>query len=166
MRPLRALTGDDDGRPWAGDPSPQLVTDEAALLEQRRAWAIMFNYRTENEGIYSQQRADGEWIFSWTSEEDAQRYAEHLVAQDFPEGTAVEMDVRFLLEFCRDAGHTLCLVPAEAVAMPPEGNVEQFEWSPGVSSEASERELSDADLEQRRRQLESMFGDGGPAREE
>ena len=110
-----------------------VLTDEDDLLRQRRAWALIFNYRTENEGIYTQQREDGrEYVLTWQAEEDAARYADMLSAQDFPEGTAVEMDVAILLEFCRDAGHQLCLVPSDTVVIPPEANVEQFEWSPGA----------------------------------
>ena len=50
-------------------------------------------------------------------------------AQDFPEGTAVEMETQTLLDFCQEAGHTLCLVPSSRVVIPPDANVEQFEWS-------------------------------------
>ena len=73
-----------------------------------------------------------QWGPTWQAEEDAARYADMLSAQDSPEGTAVEMDVAILLEFCRDAGHQLCLVPSDTVVIPPEANVEQFEWSPGA----------------------------------
>jgi len=145
-----------------------VITDENELLRQRSAWALIFNYRTENEGIYTQQREDGrEYVLTWQAEEDATRYAEMLSAQDFPEGTAVEMDTSVLLEFCRDEGHQLCLVPSDTVVIPPEANVEQFEWSPGVSEEASlePQEMSADEMKQRRAELEAMLGLSGGAEE-
>ena len=108
-----------------------VLTDEDALAAQRRVWALIFNYRSENEGIYTQQRGDGrEYVLTWQAEEDATRYGDMLSdAQDFPEGTAVEMETQTLLDFCKEAGHTLCLVPSSTVVIPPDANVDEFEWS-------------------------------------
>ena len=139
------------------------VTDDETLLRQGTAWALIFNYRTENEGIYSQQREDGnEYILTWMTEEDAERYADMLSAQDFPEGTAVQMETRVLLDFCKDSGHTLCLVPSDTVIMPPENNVETFEWSPGESAEGSQplQEMTEEELRMRQIQFEALLGPG------
>jgi hypothetical protein len=108
-----------------------VLTDEDALAAQRRVWALIFNYRSENEGIYTQQRGDGrEYVLTWQAEEDATRYGDMLSdAQDFPEGSAVEMETQTLLDFCKEAGHTLCLVPSSTVVIPPDANVDEFEWS-------------------------------------
>lgn len=138
-----------------------LVTDDESLLRQGTAWALIFNYRTENEGIYSQQRGDGnEYIFTWMTEEDAERYSEMLSAQDFPDGTAVKMETRELLDFCKDSGHTLCLVPSNTVIMPPENNVETFEWSPGESAEGNQplEDMTEEELRMRQLQFEALLG--------
>lgn len=143
------------------------VTDDESLLRQGSAWALMFNYRTENEGIYSQSREDGiEYILTWMIEEDAVRYSEMLSAQDFPDGTAVQMETRMLLDFCKDSGHTLCLVPSDTVLMPPEQNVETFEWSPGESAEGSQpaQEMTEEELRMQQMAFEALLGpDSGDA---
>ena len=55
-----------------------VLTDEDALAAQRRVWALIFNYRSENEGIYTQQRGDGrEYVLTWQAEEDATRCMPH-----------------------------------------------------------------------------------------
>ena len=141
-------------------PPDAVVTDEEELRRQRRAWAIVFNHRTENEGIYGQERQDGnQYIYCWAVEEDAQRYADMLLAQSFPEGTPVELPTESLLDFTRDAGHTLCLVPSTTVVVPPENSVEQFEWSPGVSAEATAppEEMTMDELRRKQIALEAML---------
>ena len=77
------------------------LTSEEDLRRQRRAWALIFNHRTDNEGIYSQQRGVTDYVFCWETKEDAARFGDMLVAQDFPEGSAVEMDMPVLLDFCQ-----------------------------------------------------------------
>ena len=117
-----------------------VLTGEDALAAQRRVWALIFNYRSENEGIYTQQRGDGrEYVLTWQAEEDATRYGDMLSdAQDFPEGTAVEMETQTLLDFCKEAGHTLCLVPSSTVVIPPGAMVEVPPLAvPEVGSRAS-----------------------------
>ena len=122
-----------------------MLTDEEAVAAQRRVWALIFNHRSDNEGIYTQQRGDGrEYVLTWQAEEDASRYGDMLAdAQDFPEGTAVEMETQTLLDFCQEAGHTLCLVPSSRVVIPPDANVEQFEWS-REELEVRSRHLADS----------------------
>ena len=125
-----------------------MLTDEEAVAAQRRVWALIFNHRSDNEGIYTQQRGDGrEYVLTWQAEEDASRYGDMLAdAQDFPEGTAVEMETQTLLDFCQEAGHTLCLVPSSRVVIPPDANVEQFEWS-REELEVRSRRLTDPCLQ-------------------
>jgi len=138
-------------RAWAGVMSAapdDMLTDEEAVAAQRRVWALIFNHRSDNEGIYTQQRGDGrEYVLTWQAEEDASRYGDMLAdAQDFPEGTAVEMETQTLLDFCQEAGHTLCLVPSSRVVIPPDANVEQFEWS-REELEVRSRHLADTCLQ-------------------
>ena len=62
----------------------------------------------------------------------------------------------------QESGHTLCFVPASTIVLPPEDNVEVFDWSPGESEEASSplEEMTEADLRFRRQQLEALMGMG------
>lgn len=139
-----------------------VLTGEDALAAQRRVWALIFNHRSENEGIYTQQRGEGrEYLLTWQAEEDASRFGDMLTdAQDFPEGTAVEMETQTLLDFCKEAGHTLCLVPSSTVIIPPDANVDEFEWSQDELEEGSldAQEMTDENLKRRRKELESMLG--------
>lgn len=169
------------------DPSAgKIETRRNIIMEVRRAFVLVFNPRTDNEGIYSRREGvDGiDWILCFEEVEDAERYAMMLLMQvmlqlgpcgpwsfgigearlawrlsyhaqgwspesihspcptqrmirfqDFPEPTPVEMDARFLLEFCEEGGHSLGLVRSGTVLLPPETNVPQFDWSPGTSAE-------------------------------
>ena len=135
------------------------------ILELRRAFALVFNPRTDNEGIYSRRSGeDGiDMILCFEEHEDAERYANMLTAQDFLEATPVEMDTRILLEFCDDGekaplhpdvsprarrsspallqrcagGFSLGLVRQGSLVVPPEANVPKFDWSPGSSAEGA-----------------------------
>ena len=77
---------------------------------------MVFNPRTENEGIYSRRSGeDGvDMILCFEEHEDAERYAVMLTAQDFPEATPVEMDTRMLLDFCDEGGITPAQFDASA----------------------------------------------------
>ena len=55
----------------------------------------------------------------------------------------------------------LGLVRSGSLVMPPDSNVEKFDWSPGSSDEAEEDDLSDEqrdELDEQRRKLEAMLG--------
>lgn len=130
-------------------------------MEVRRAFVLVFNPRTDNEGIYSRREGvDGiDWILCFEEVEDAERYAMMLLMQDFPEPTPVEMDARFLLEFCEEGGHSLGLVRSGTVLLPPETNVPQFDWSPGTSAEGemAPETMSLEELDEQRQALDSLF---------
>ena len=65
----------------------------------------------------------------------------------------------FGFAFCADGGHTLGLVREGVLVMPPEKSVEEFEWSPGVSAEASAPlEGTQEELDAARGALEAMLG--------
>lgn len=131
------------------------------ILETRRAYALVFNPRTDNEGIYSRRSGENgvDMILCFEEHDDAHRYAEMLAAQDFPVPTPVEMDTRTLLDFCDEGGHMLGLVRCDMLVVPPEANVPMFDWSPGTSVEGElpPEEMSTAELDQRRRMLEALL---------
>ena len=150
-----------------------IVTDREALREVQRVWALIINHRTSNEGIYSRQLGEMsvELVLTFEVEEDAQRYADMLDAQDFPESTPVLLETQQLLEFCSTGNHQLGMVKRDAVVLPPEANVKEFGWSPGVSEEglahsramgdgaaaAADEALSGSSLNEQRLNLESLL---------
>jgi murein tripeptide amidase MpaA len=139
-----------------------VLTDEDAK-QQRRVWALIFNYRSENEGIYTQSIDGREHVLMWQAEEDAARYGDMLTdAQDFPGGTTVEMETSTLLEYCKEAGHVPCLIPSSSVVIPPDANVEEFDWTLEELEEGSlnAQEMTEENLRRRRKELEAMLGKG------
>ncbi|KAL1515637.1 hypothetical protein AB1Y20_002255 [Prymnesium parvum] len=132
----------------------------SVITQFRRAFALIFNPGTPNEGIYSRRSADGiDMILCFEDEQDAQRYSIMLAAQDFPEADPVELDTHMLLEFSEEGGHTLGLVAKGKLVVPPEANVPMFDWSPGTSEEGTlpPEEMSMDELDQRRSMLESLL---------
>jgi len=131
------------------------------LIDVRRAFALVFNARTDNEGIYARRRGEdgADMILTFEERDDAERYAGQLEAQDFPEATPVEMDMRMLFEFCDEGGHDVGLVRAGSLVVPPKANVPKFDWSPGESAEGSAppEDMTADELEQRRRALEALL---------
>lgn len=131
------------------------------ILDVRRAVTLVYNPKTDNEGIYSRRSGENgvDMILCFEDQEDAERYTEMLAAQDFPEATPVEMDTRMLLEFCDEGGHTLGLVRRGVLVVPPEANVPMFDWSPGTSSEGElpPQDMSVDELEERRRSFEALL---------
>lgn len=82
-----------------------------------------------------------------------------LIATDFPSASSVQVESRSLVEFCDEGGHLLGLVRRGALVVPPEETVEEFDWSPGESSEAHEQACGMAaeELDASRRSLQALF---------
>ncbi len=55
-------------------------------------YVLLFNARTENEGIHTLHLEGQDIVLMFEHEDDAIRYALMLEAQDFPEATAEGMD--------------------------------------------------------------------------
>ncbi len=135
-----------------------------------RVFVLLFNARTENEGIHTIQVGDRNKVLMFESEDDATRYALMLEAQDFPPATVEAFDSEELKEFCQSADYDWEIVPNNGnLAIPPEINVEQTDWKAeseeDVASETLPRnqnspekpELSDSELESIRRKLEGLL---------
>jgi hypothetical protein len=140
-----------------------------------RVYVLLFNARTENEGIHTLKDMNSQRnkVLMFESEEDATRYGGMLEAQDFPNPTVEEIDDEEVKEFCRSSGCDWELVPKGSLALPPEANVEQTDWDEEGSqspesaespespqNETPEREKTDMspeELEQARRRLEGLL---------
>ncbi len=118
-----------------------------------RVFILLFNARTENEGIHTIQIGDRNKVLMFESEDDATRYALMLEAQDFPTATVEAMDAEEIKEFCRDADYDWELIEEGMLELPPENNVEETDWEP----ESKEPEIEISDIERIRRQLEGLL---------
>lgn len=130
-----------------------------------RVYVLLFNARTENEGIHTIQMGGRNKILMFESEDDATRFALLLEAQDFPAPTVEPMDSKEIEMFCEEAGYEWELVSDGMLAIPPEKNIEDRDWDPDgilnpqarTASDAAENELSDDELERIRRRLEGLL---------
>jgi hypothetical protein len=133
------------------------------MIAPMRVFVLLFNARTENEGIHTIQTGDRNKVLMFEAEDDAARFALMLEAQDFPAPTVEAMDAEEIKDFCDSAGYDWEIVPEGALALPPEINVEQTDWQvdevdedkPPV--EKSDSEMSDSELENIRRRLEGLL---------
>lgn len=131
-----------------------------------RVFVLLFNARTENEGIHTVQSGSGrQKVLMFQNEDDATRYALMLEAQDFPEPTVEALEAEEIEEFCRSAGYEWELVADDMLAVPPESNVEQTDWQPEGQEQPEEQKLpeqtpsdvEDPELEAIRRRLEGLL---------
>jgi len=116
-----------------------------------RLWVLLFNARTDNEGIYTLSVNGQNTVIAFENEDDATRYALQLEAQDFLSATIEPIDQTELDEFCKDSDLELSIVKPGMLALPPEATVEQMGWSP----EAKQPQLSELDL--LRQRLEKLL---------
>jgi Protein of unknown function (DUF3110) len=118
-----------------------------------RVFVLLFNARTENEGIHTLRIGDRNKVLMFESEDDAIRFGLLLEAQDFPEPTVEGMDAEDIEEFCQSADYDWELIPEGALVIPPETNVEQTDWE----EEKTEAEIAEAELDRIRRKLEGLL---------
>lgn len=124
------------------------------MITPMRVFILLFNARTENEGIHTIRVGDRNRVLMFESEDDAMRFALMLEAQDFPPATVEAMDAEEIKEFCESADYDWELVPDGGLAIPPESNVEETDWQIDAEKPA---ELSDTDLDDIRRKLEGLL---------
>ena len=130
-----------------------------------RVYVLLFNARTENEGIHTLKMDDRNVVLMFESEDDATRYGILLEAQDFSSPTVEAFETEEIEEFCASANYECKLVPEGMLAVPPETNVEELDWSPegqqsgkgnsGSTDDTSEMPLSE--LERLRRRFEGLL---------
>ena len=137
-----------------------IETDVQVLLDAGRVWALLFNAGSDEEGIYSRRLGKTNLVLTFEEEDDAERYAEMLVATDFPSAAPVEVSSATLVEFCHEGGHMIGLVRAGSLIMPPDETVEEFDWAPGSARTADIEAIGMAqeDLDASRASLEALFG--------
>lgn len=136
-----------------------------------RVFVLLFNARTENEGIHTVQMGDRNKVLMFESEDDATRYALLLEAQDFPTPTVEEIDSHEIEEFCRSTDYDYELVGEGMLAIPPDKNVDNTDWkedgdysetetptqTPAEAEAETESEIPSSELDSIRRRLEGLL---------
>ncbi|MEB3309823.1 MAG: DUF3110 domain-containing protein [Snowella sp.] len=128
-----------------------------------RVYVLLFNARTDNEGIHTIQMGGRNKILMFESEDDATRFALLLEAQDFPVPTVEAMDSDEIEAFCQEADYDYEMVSEGMLAIPPENNVNNPDWDKDgvIQAQAEENEssigLSDSELDTIRRRLEGLL---------
>ncbi|GGA32730.1 DUF3110 domain-containing protein [Okeania sp. KiyG1] len=120
-------------------------------------FVLLFNARTENEGIHTIQIGDRNKVLMFESEDDATRFGVLLEAQDFPSPTVEEFDQEEIMEFCRGVNYEWEVIPAGSLEIPPENNVENTDWQLDADQMSEKAENSEFDLDRIRRQLEGLL---------
>jgi hypothetical protein len=126
-----------------------------------RVYVILFNARTDNEGIHSLQSGDHNVIMMFTEQDDAERYAIMLEAQDMPAPSVEEMDAAEIEEFCASSNYECLLVEEGMLVVPPETNVTATDWQADGAHRSTAADSGDRvegiDYDQIRRQLEGLL---------
>ena len=132
-----------------------------------QVFVLLFNARTESEGIHTLQTGERNTVLMFESEDDAIRYAGFLEAQDFPTPSVEIFDEEEIVDFCRTADYDWELVPTGQLAIPPELNVDETDWENAdrkieeidwESEEVREEsELPPSELDRIRSQLEKLL---------
>ncbi len=119
-----------------------------------QVFVLLFNARTDNEGIHTIQIGDRNRVLMFESEDDATRFGVMLEAQDFPTATVEALDDEEIKEFCNSVDYDWELIPAGALTLPPETNVEETTWQP---QQKPPSEMSSSELDAIRRRLEGLL---------
>jgi Protein of unknown function (DUF3110) len=141
------------------------------MITAMRVFVLIFNARTENEGIHTIRVGDSNKILMFESEDDATRYALMLEAQDFASPTVEAVDAEEIKEFCESANYDWEIVPENGeLAIPPEINVPETDWQPDAQKQNNDEEfqgrnqaqeeqpeLSDSEIDSIRRKLEGLL---------
>ena len=113
-----------------------------------RVFVLLFNARTDNEGIHSLRVGDRDVVLMFESEDDAMRFGLMLEAQDFPSPSVEAIDSEEIEDFCESAGFDCKIIPQGTLFMPPEAIVEETDWQAERSyAEIVEAEIADPDLD-------------------
>lgn len=125
-----------------------------------RVFVVLFNARTENEGIHSLKVGEQNIVLMFESEDDAMRFGGLLEAQDFPPCTVEGFDAEEIEAFCLGAGYEAKTIESGTLVMPPEQSLEDTDWDPETrpaAAEPSPQEMSQRELDRIRQRLENLL---------
>ncbi|MGP0128212.1 MAG: DUF3110 domain-containing protein [cyanobacterium endosymbiont of Rhopalodia musculus] len=126
-----------------------------------KVYVLLYNARTENEGIHTVQMGERTKVLMFESEDDATRYSLLLEAQDFPSPSIESLNSEEVEEFCRKADYDYELIKEGMLAIPPETNVDTDWENEKISQKNALPEttydMSSDELDRIRRQLERLI---------
>jgi hypothetical protein len=123
---------------------------------------LLFDAGSDQEGIHSLELNGRTVVLLFEDQDDAERYAGLLEAQDFPVPTVERLDRQEMELFCSQAGYEARVVPSgflpetvedRLLIAPPERNMDVSLWQEQAEPQPSQ----DAELEAFRRQLEGLL---------
>ena len=129
-------------------------------------YVLLFNARTDNEGIHTLQEGNNNKVLMFEDEDDAMRFALMLEAQDFPPVTVEKMEDQDIIEFCSSADYGYELIGSGELTLPPESNVSETDWNESGDYEDEEKsespttekeDMSNDELDRIRQQLEGLL---------
>lgn len=132
-------------------------------------YVVLFNARTENEGIHSLQMEGRQLVLMFEVEDDAARFAGMLEAQDFPPASVEAFEQEEIEEFCESAGYEAVVVEDGTLLMPPDRAVEKTSWDPDAdpmdaarakleeTAKGSMQDASSDEMDKIRAQLEKLL---------
>jgi hypothetical protein len=131
-------------------------------------YVLLFDAGSENEGIHSLEVNGHTVVLLFEDQDDAERYAGLLEAQDFPMPTVERLERAEMEEFCTSAGYHARFVPAgflpqsaeeRLLIAPPEKNMDVTNWREQVEQPQTAEPISSGnqDLEDFRRRLEGLL---------
>ncbi|MEN9245935.1 MAG: DUF3110 domain-containing protein [Thermostichales cyanobacterium SRBZ-1_bins_19] len=93
--------------------------------------AVLLCRQGSQEGIYTQRLGSQDIVVCFDQEFAARKYAQQLGKKGLPKPSLEWFDSREILEFCRDNGYGLTLIPSDAAVAPPDAVADTLEaWRP------------------------------------
>jgi Protein of unknown function (DUF3110) len=126
---------------------------------------LLFDAGSDQEGIHSLELSGRTVVLLFEQQDDAERYAGLLEAQDFPTPTVEALERDEMELFCSQAGYEARFVPAgflpttaedRLLIAPPEQNMDTSLWRE-AEGEPEPISSGDAELEAFRRRLEGLL---------
>lgn len=130
---------------------------------------LLFDAGSDQEGIHSLELQGRTVVLLFEDQDDAERYAGLLEAQDFPVPTVEALDRAELELFCQEAGYEARFVPMgfrpesdeeRLLLAPPERNMDVTGWQDADAEpepQVGQAVGSDPELEAFRRRLEGLL---------
>lgn len=77
----------------------------------------------ENEGLYAVENGDGDRVlYLFKGEDDAERFAGLLEADDFPPLTVLEIEDEPTIKLCEENKYTYVIIDENDLVIPPRDN--------------------------------------------
>ncbi len=130
---------------------------------------LLFDAGSDQEGIHSLELNGRTVVLLFEDQDDAERYAGLLEAQDFPVPSVEELDRQEMEVFCSQAGYEARFVPSgflpqtaeeRLLIAPPERNMDVSLWQEQDQAAHQDQPAdtdADPELEAFRRQLEGLL---------